>query len=320
MDRRHLLLAGLAGLGATSGAGAVAVAFRRDLARAKARVHGGSEIFTSRFGSMEYAVAGNGPPVLMIHGTGGGFDQGLDFARPLIDAGWRVVAPSRFGYLRSAFPDHPSVENQADAFVDLLDRLGIDRVPAIGGSAGVLSAMQFAIRHPDRCSALVALVPAAFAPDRDPPRPPNMVAAAIIEYALKSDFLFWLGMKTGEDAMIASLLATDPALVRAAAPAERERVRQILHHILPVSARYRGLLNDARQAGTPEPMALQTISAPTLALSFEDDRFETMAAARHIADQVRGARLAAFERGGHVWVGRQDAVFAEIDAFLSANS
>ena len=35
---------------------------------------------------MEYAIAGTGPPVLMIHGTGGGFDQGLAFAEPLVAA------------------------------------------------------------------------------------------------------------------------------------------------------------------------------------------------------------------------------------------
>lgn len=320
MDRRYLLLAGLAGLGALAGSGAMLAAFSSDMAQARARVRGRSEVFEGRFGTMEYAVAGNGLPLLMIHGTGGGFDQGLDFAEPLLAAGRQIVAPSRFGYLRSAFPDDPSLENQADAFIDLLDRLGIERIPVIGGSAGALSAMQFAIRHPDRCSALVALVPAAFAPGRPPPRPPNALAAAIIEHALKSDLLFWLGMKTGEDAMIASLLATDPALVRAAPAGERARVKRILRNILPVSERSRGLLNDARQAGNPEPMPLSRISAPTLALSFADDRFETLAAARHIAAEVPGARLSAFEQGGHVWVGRQDEVFAEIDAFLSANT
>ena len=114
----------------------------------------------TRHGVMEYAVAGEGPPVLMIHGTGGGFDQGLLFARRLVAAGYRVIAPSRFGYLRSALPADPSSEDQADAFVDLLDALGIDRVPVVGGSAGALSAIAFALRHPDRCTALVALVPA----------------------------------------------------------------------------------------------------------------------------------------------------------------
>ncbi len=274
-------------------------------------------MFESQFGGMEYSIAGSGPPVLMVHGTGGGFDQGLAFAEPLAAAGWQVVAPSRFGYLRSDFPDDPSAENQADAFVDLLDRLGIDRVPLIGGSAGALSAMAFAIRHPDRCAALVALVPAAFAPDRPPPRPPNALAEAIIAYGLRSDFLFWLGMTMGEDAMIGALLATDPSLVQAASPDEQARIRAILHDILPVSDRARGLLNDGKLAGSPEPMALEAISAPTLALSLEDDRFETLAAARHIAATVPGAQLVSFPSGGHVWVGRNDEVWAAVNAFLS---
>ena len=64
-------------------------------------------------------------------------------------------------------------------------------------------------------------------------------------------------------------------------------------------------------------MALETIRAPTLALSLEDDRFETLAAARHIAAMVPGARLASFPTGGHVWVGRNNEVWAAVDGFLS---
>jgi pimeloyl-ACP methyl ester carboxylesterase len=253
----------------------------------------------------------------MVHGTGGGFDQGLAFADPLVAAGWQVIAPSRFGYLRSDFPADPSSENQANAFVDLLDHLGIDRVPVIGGSAGALSAMAFAIRHPGRCAALVALVPAAFAPNRPPPRPPNALAEAIIANGLRSDFLFWLGVTAAEGAMIGTLLATDPTLVHAANPDEQARVRAILHGILPVSDRARGLMNDGKLAGSPEPMALETIRAPTLALSLADDRFKTLDAARHIAGSVPDAQLVSFPSGGHVWVGRNDEVFAAVSGFLS---
>lgn len=317
MRRRRFLILGLVGAGAAMAGGAVWRSFSTETAEARARTRDRSEVFESRFGAMEYAISGTGRPVLMIHGTGGGFDQGLAFAEPLVAAGWQVIAPSRFGYLRSDFPDDPSSENQADAFVDLLDRLGIDRVPVIGGSAGALSAMAFAIRHPDRCAALVALVPAAFAPDRPPPRPPNALAEAIIAYGLRSDFLFWLGMTMGKDAMIGTLLATEPELVHAASPAEQARVRAILHGILPVGDRARGLLNDGKLAGSPEPMALEAIRAPTLALSLEDDRFETLAAARHIAATVAGARLISYPTGGHVWVGRNDEVWAAVDAFLS---
>lgn len=316
MRRRTVLGLGLLGVAALAGA-ATRRAYARDVAAARDRTRGRTEVFASRFGTMEYAVAGSGPPVLMVHGTGGGFDQGLAFAEPLAAVGWQVIAPSRFGYLRTDFPDDPSSENQADAFVDLLDHLGIDRVPVVGGSAGALSAMAFAIRHPDRCAALVALVPAAFAPNRPRPRPPNALAEAIIAYGLRSDFLFWLGMTTAEDAMIGTLLATDPALVHTASPEEQARVRAILHDILPVSDRARGLLNDGKLAGSPEPMALGTIRAPTLALSLADDRFETLDAARHIAASVPGAQLVSFPSGGHVWVGRNTQVFAAVEGLLA---
>jgi pimeloyl-ACP methyl ester carboxylesterase len=273
-------------------------------------------VIQSRFGSMEYAIAGNGPPCLMIHGTGGGFDQGLAFAATLVDAAWTVIAPSRFGYLRSAFPEDPSPENQADAFVDLMDELGIGRAPIIGGSAGALSAMQFAIRHPERCSALVAIVPAAYAPNHVPAQPPNAIAHAIIEYGLRSDLLFWVGLVTAEDAMIGALLATDPALVRAADFEEQARVKAILRDIQPVSLRAEGLLNDGALAGNPKPMELDRIVAPTFVASLEDDRFETAAAARHIASSVPGAELVIYPSGGHVWVGHNDDLFTRIDAFL----
>jgi 2-hydroxy-6-oxonona-2,4-dienedioate hydrolase len=314
MNRRQFIGLGLAGVAV---AGVISWrSYAAAMADAWFCISSGSSVFESRFGTMEYAVAGNGPPAIMIHGTGGGFDQGLAFAGPLIAAGHRIIAPSRFGYLRSTFSTDPSSERQADAIADLLDELGIARAPVIGGSAGALSAMQFAIRHPNRCSALVTIVPAAFAPDRPPPRP-NAMGQVIMNYGLKSDFLFWAAMVTSENAMISALLATDPELVRRAAPSEQARVRSILRGILPVSARAAGLLHDAWLAGSPSAMPLARIMAPTLAIALADDRFETLAAARHIASSVPGARLVSYPSGGHVWVGRNQQLFAEVSGFLS---
>jgi len=283
---------------------------------ARMRSKNGSSVIPTRFGAMEYAEEGTGPPLLMIHGTGGGFDQGLLFARPLVEKGWRVIAPSRFGYLRSAFPEDHSSEAQADALVDLLDHLGIERLPVAGGSAGALAALAFAIRHPSRCAALVTIVPATYVPGRPAPRPQSALAAAIIRWGLQSDLLFWAGIRLARDQMIASLLATDPALLREAAAEEQARIGEILYGILPVSAKSRGLLNDGHLAGNPAPMQLEAIEAPTLAVSVEDDRFLTADAARHIARATPNARSLIYPRGGHVWVGLNDELFAEVDDFL----
>jgi pimeloyl-ACP methyl ester carboxylesterase len=117
------------------------------------------------FGNEEYASLGKGDAVLVVHGAGGGFDQGLDMNRPLADRGYRLIAPSRFGYLGSASPANLTTAMQADAYLHLLNQLGIDKVAVIGISAGAWSSIEFAIRHPKRCRALILLVPADYLPE-----------------------------------------------------------------------------------------------------------------------------------------------------------
>ena len=175
----------------------VEFSYRSDIRAARDRISVGSKITDTPCGVIEYADVGNGPPVLAVHGSGGGFDAGLELARPLIESGFRVVAVSRFGYLRSPFPPDALPPAQADAFACLLDALKLDRVAVIAVSAGAPSAMQLCVRHPDRCSAMTLLSPAAFAPPlggvaRKGPRP---LVLFLMKTTLRSDFLFWIVTK-----------------------------------------------------------------------------------------------------------------------------
>lgn len=100
-------------------------AFRRDMARVTAGLDSASRLVSTDFGAVEYGREGAGSAVLVSHGAGGGFDQGLFVGRELIGRNHDVIAPSRFGYLRSGSPSHPFPSVQADAYAELLDRLGI---------------------------------------------------------------------------------------------------------------------------------------------------------------------------------------------------
>ena len=213
-------------------------------------------------------------------------------------------------------PDEPSPDHQADAFADLLDALRIERLPVIGGSAGALSAIAFALRYPDRCTALVAIVPATFVPHRPPLAPLTPFAQALMRHALSSDFWFWAGLTIRPKVMVKTILATDPTLLDTASPQERARARRILEQILPLRARAAGLHTDAKLTAEPAPIPLEAVRVPTLAISVEDDRFGTFAAAQHIARTVPNARLHSWPTGGHIWIGHDEEMFVTIDAFL----
>jgi 2-hydroxy-6-oxonona-2,4-dienedioate hydrolase len=318
MTTRRKLLLGLTGL-ALAGAGFTAGAFREARAQAANRLFAQGEVIDSRAGDLEFAVAGNGPPLMMIHGTGGGFDQGLLFAAGLRRRGFRIIAPSRFGYLGSAFPDDASPAHQADVLVDLLDHLGIDSLPVVGGSAGALTAAEFALRHPSRCSHLGLLVPAANLTNRDPVAFTALQKAAV-DVVLGSDFWFWALSRLMPGQMTGTLLATDPALLEQVPEGERRRARAILEHIFPISRKICGLRTDAFWAGTPTTTAHGRIAVPTVILSCEDDRFGTAATARHLAERIPGATLTVFPTGGHIWLGHDDDVADRIARFVQTSS
>jgi len=312
---RHV--GGFALLLAAVGSVAIHLAYRRDLATARERV-AGSTVVATPCGPIEYAVAGSGQPVLFVHGAGGGFDQGLMLGAPLVERGYRVIAMSRFGYLRTPLPADASAAAQADAHVCLLDALGIPRAGVVGASAGGPSALQLAIRHPQRVGKLVLMVPAAFVP-----RPPGEATvrvppgvAPLFDTALKSDLLFWALLRAAPSLMTRSLLGTPTEVVAAASPAERARVAEILNSILPVSPRRLGLLNDADVTTHLTRYELERVTAPTLAISVADDLYGTYDVARYTAEQIPGARFVGYPNGGHVFVGRQEAVTAELSAFL----
>lgn len=136
-------------------------AFRKDIKTARQRIETDRQIIDSPEGPIEVAESGDRPAVLLIHGAGGGFDQGLDLGSAFLGDDYRVIAPSRFGYLSTPLPADASAEAQADAHLRLLDALQLDNVPVIGVSAGAPSAMQLCLRHPERCAALVLIVPMA---------------------------------------------------------------------------------------------------------------------------------------------------------------
>jgi 2-hydroxy-6-oxonona-2,4-dienedioate hydrolase len=292
--------------------------FDIEMQQARAHTAQGSVLLSTRCGPIEYQESGTGVPMLAVHGSGGGHDQGMAFAGGLASKGIRVIAMSRFGYLRTPMPTDASAAAQADAHVCLLDALGIPKAAVMGGSAGAPSALQMAIRHPQRVSALVMLVPLTYKPptqaDSAPAMPPWVEATMM--RLISSDFLFWAALHLARDQVIKVVLATPPELLLHASPSEQARIDAMLANILPVSLRAEGLRSDTAVGKHLSPSPLESIRVPTLIISARDDRYGTYASAQYTASHIAGAKFVGFDEGGHTWVGHDDEVRAAIVGLL----
>lgn len=106
-------------------------------------------------GFVEYVEIGEGPTVVTVHGAMGGYDQSLFLAQTIGAPGYRYLAISRPGYLGTPMSSGKSPAQQADLIAALLDTFGIAKAGVMGVSGGGPSAVEFGLRHPDRCNGLV---------------------------------------------------------------------------------------------------------------------------------------------------------------------
>ena len=112
-----------------------------------------------------YQDAGEGDPLLLIHGMAGS-SRTFRAVLPRLSTRHRVLAPDLIGHGRSA---KPRGDYSLGAFAvwlrDLLDELGIHRVTLVGHSLGGGVAMQFVHQHPDYCERLVLIGSGGLGPE-----------------------------------------------------------------------------------------------------------------------------------------------------------
>ncbi len=311
---RFLRTAGAIATGATALA---YTAYRKDIETARRRILADRQIIDTAEGPIEFAECGDGPAVLLIHGAGGGFDQGLNLGRAFLGDHHRILAPSRFGYLGTPLPTDASAEAQADAHLRLLDALQLDRVPVIGVSAGGPSAMQFCVRHPERCSALVLIVPLAWSPQRAVVKAPSLFFEWVLNTIAASDFLFWTATKVARMTLLRTILGTPVDAYRNAMAEERQIVDQMLQSILPISRRVAGIRNDSVVSSNLTRYQLEDIRVPTLVISAADDLYGTYEGGLYTAEQIHHGGFAGFASGGHLLLGHQAEVRSQLTSFLT---
>lgn len=118
-------------------------------------------VFEATWGATRYAVEGNGPPVLLIHGVGARLDN-WDGVAAVLARNFKVVRYDLRGHGQSSKVAGPyTLDLFADDAAALLDHLGIARAHVAGHSLGGMIAITLARKHPQRVDRLAVLSAAA---------------------------------------------------------------------------------------------------------------------------------------------------------------
>jgi pimeloyl-ACP methyl ester carboxylesterase len=110
--------------------------------------------------TLEGEWAGDGPPVVLLHGLSATRRNVVQGSRALIKRGYRLISYDARGH--GASSPAPRYE-YSDLVADLeavLDQLEIERAALVGSSMGAATAMAFTLEHPGRVPALVQITPA----------------------------------------------------------------------------------------------------------------------------------------------------------------
>jgi pimeloyl-ACP methyl ester carboxylesterase len=272
-------------------------------------------------GRVHLLEKGEGPPVVLLHGTG----NAAGFLLPLLHElqGVRAIAPDLPGVGLSDPIDLPAdrYRETAVAWLDrLLDTLELDATTLVGHSGGGVWALWYALAHPDRVRRLVLIGPPAL-PKTSCPLPMRLVATPGVGALLPRlapptpKSVLRLASVMGEQATLARrpdlidllvALGRDPVTDRAA----KAEIRLLVSPFALLSR------SGFRGRSRVRPDELRQVAMPTLIVWGERDPLGGVAVARAITDLIPHARLEVLPTGHGPWLGEPTKTAATIVDFV----
>ena len=257
-------------------------------------LNGHSKIAETKLGPIEYKIIGDKGPILMsIHGSPGGHDQNI-----ISSDAFRILMLSRPGYLRTPLGVGQTPAEQATAYSELLDVLGIQKVVVMGISGGGPSSMEFAAKFPEKTLGLIAFEAVSYSEDyaNKFPDDESMMNG--------SDFSMWAGLYSmsflGTKKKAAMMLPNPKNRIRLTSnPKNVAKLKSMEWSIWPMSLRREGVVNDYQQFANLS-IPFEKINAPTLAIHGNEDINVDLAHARELIQKVQGSELRIIDEGDHM--------------------
>lgn len=258
-------------------------------------------------GLVEYDMYGTqGPVVLSIHGGFGGADQGRLFASWLQDDGFRILSPSRPGYLGTPLESGKTYEEQADLLAALLDHLKIEKVALLSYSAGSPVAYTFAVRYPERVWGLVSVAGVSRYEPGDSSVSAmqgafmNSVGNKLIRRFASADPRAFLEGTLDETSYFTSEQKEQRATYIMDTPEKRAFFDALLNTTFPYDQRTAGNQNDTEQAPTTQALELENIKTPTLIVHGTHDADVPFYHGVYAYEHIRGAQQYWMEQEDHL--------------------
>ncbi|MFE2873238.1 alpha/beta fold hydrolase [Embleya sp. NPDC059259] len=243
--------------------------------------------------TLRYHEAGEGHPLVLLHGSGPGATGWSNFAGNIgaLAEHFHVYAVDMPGWGES---DPATVDrlDHVEAAIQFLDALGIEKAAFVGNSMGGQTSLRLATEHPDRITHLVTMgapvgpVRTLFGAGDGPseglkvlitayrdPSPENMRRLVEIMCFDKERF-------------------ATPELCQARSDAALARPEHLRNYV------------DGLPHGTPlptwvDPRLLPAITTPTLIIHGRDDRVVSYEVSLHLLANVPDSRLVLLNRCGH---------------------
>lgn len=248
------------------------------------------------YGKMSYVDAGEGETILCVHGIFSGYDQAYDTCKDF-SSDYRIIAPSRFGYLGSDILGHGTPTEQAKAFAELLDKLGVDKVFLLSTSAGGSVAIRFALDYPERTKGLILYCSAMPFVEK----PKNCPKYAGPPAFLCNDFAMFLFSPLFEP-----IMGMKPSTI---------------YTMLPVNERKNGVILDASvtnldMAKNYDDYHIEDLQVPTLVFQAKDDKLINYSETEKSVKRFTNCTFIPFESGGHLMEGHGKEIKKVVSKFI----
>jgi len=278
------------------------------------RVMQDGELIETSIGKLHYKLTGEGPVLFFMHGGPGGIDQVilLDY---LIQEGYSLLVVSRPGYLRTPFVPL-SYEEQVDQYVELLEKLAIDKVVVMGYSAGGPLALYFANKYPERTHALVMEAGVSTVYENPSDEVLDSFWAKLFLSNRIQDFLSWISViifKIAFKMTFKSILGIETLLNKEKKKKftelvsnDKERkmwLKNLINTTVPMSLRKLGLNHDIELLTSIKEIPVSNINVKSLLIYSKEDNDVKWLNAEYLQTNLKDFELIVTHGGHMMWIG-----------------